>query len=77
MPGTPGNGRRGSPVTGIGDSPIKVPSPPTREGRGEGKAVREVSVLVVASCCEVTFLLGPVTVHGSTKRKPLMNADKR
>ena len=39
---------------------IKVPSPPTREDRGEGKAVREVPVLVVASCCEVTFLLDPV-----------------
>ena len=44
---------------------IKVPSPPTREGRGEGnrgegKAGREVSVLVFASCCEVTFLLDPV-----------------
>ena len=31
---------------------------PTDEGRGE--AGRDVSVLVGASCCEVTFLLDPV-----------------
>ena len=40
------NGNRYEQFSHLRRREIKVPFPPTREGRGEGKAVREVSVLV-------------------------------
>jgi hypothetical protein len=41
------NGNRYEQFSHLRRREIKVPSPPTREGRGEGKAVRDVSVLDV------------------------------